>query len=53
MDLPYRAFREYNLHIMKYRLPRGVYRLYVPVEKKEIFLREMGAYSDVTVGEEE
>ena len=39
MDLPYKIFREYNLHIRKYRLPRGVYRLYVPVEKKETFFR--------------
>ena len=39
MDLPYKAFREYNLHIRKYKLPRGVYRLYVPAEKRETFLK--------------
>jgi hypothetical protein len=39
MDLPYKAFREYNLHIRKYRIPRGVYHLYVPTEKKDTFLK--------------
>jgi membrane-bound lytic murein transglycosylase D len=41
MDLPYKAFREYNLHIRKYRIPRGVYHLYVPTEKKDTFLRNI------------
>ena len=41
MDLPYRTFRHYNLHIRKYRLPKGVYHLYIPVEKKETFLRRI------------
>ena len=34
MDLPYRTFRQYNLHIRKYKLPRGVYHLYVPVREE-------------------
>ena len=41
MDLPYRTFRHYNLHIRKYKLPRGVYHLYIPVEKKETFLKRI------------
>jgi len=41
MDLSYKVFREYNLHIRKYKLPRGVYRLYVPIEKKETFLKNI------------
>ena len=49
MELPYRTFREYNLHIRKYRLPRGTYHLYIPVEKKEIFLRRIKANPAVTV----
>lgn len=53
MDLPYKIFRQYNLHIRKYRLPRGVYRLYVPIEKKETFLREIKAYPGVSVRPEE
>jgi membrane-bound lytic murein transglycosylase D len=49
MDLPYKIFREYNLHIRKYRLPRGTYHLYVPVEKKETFLRGIKICPTVTV----
>jgi hypothetical protein len=41
MDLPYKAFREYNLHIRRYTLPKGIYYLYVPVEKREIFLKRI------------
>lgn len=52
MDLPYKIFREYNLHIRKYRLPRGVHRLYIPVEKKETFLRGIRACPDVFVRED-
>ena len=41
MDLPYGTFRLYNLHIRKYKLPKGTYHLCVPVEKKETFLRRI------------
>lgn len=43
MDLPYKTFREYNLHIRRYKLPRGVYHLYVPVERKQTFLKNIRA----------
>ncbi len=49
MDLPYKAFREYNLHVRRYTLPRGVYYIYVPVEKKETFLRRIKANPGVTI----
>ena len=52
MDLPYKSFREYNLHIRKYKLPRGVYHLYVPVEKRETFLKGIGSCPDVTLQQE-
>jgi hypothetical protein len=48
MDLPYKTFREYNLHIRKYVLPRGTYRLYVPAEKKEVFLRRIRTTPNVS-----
>ncbi len=48
MDLPYKTFREYNLHIRKYALPRGSYRLYVPVEKKEMFLKRIRTTPNVS-----
>jgi hypothetical protein len=41
MDLPYRSFRHYNLHIRKYRLPKGVYHICIPIEKKETFLKRI------------
>jgi hypothetical protein len=49
MDLPYRTFRHYNLHIRKYRLPKGVYHLYVPIEKKETFLRRIRMNQSISV----
>jgi membrane-bound lytic murein transglycosylase D len=53
MGLPYKAFREYNLHIRKYKLPRGIYRLYVPVEKKDTFLKGIGRCPGITLQKEE
>ncbi len=41
MDMSYKTFRELNLHLRKYSLPKGVYYLYVPSEKKEVFLRRL------------
>jgi membrane-bound lytic murein transglycosylase D len=49
MGLPYKAFREYNLHIRKYKLPRGIYHLYVPAEKKDTFLKGIGILPGVTL----
>jgi len=51
MELPYKAFRDYNLHIRKYRIPRGVYHLYVPTEKKDAFLKNVKGLPGVTVQE--
>jgi membrane-bound lytic murein transglycosylase D len=41
MEMSYKTFRELNLHLRKYSLPKGVYYLYVPSEKKEVFLRRV------------
>lgn len=49
MDLPYRIFRELNLHLRKYVLPKGTYYLYVPSEKKDLFLRRVKENSSVTI----
>jgi membrane-bound lytic murein transglycosylase D len=38
MQISYKTFRMYNLHIRRYKLPRGTYRVYVPIEKRETFL---------------
>ncbi len=55
MELPYRTFRQYNLHIRKYKLPRGVYHIYVPFEKKDAFLKRIGTSqgSGVSIGRDE
>jgi hypothetical protein len=52
MDLPYRSFRLYNLHIQRYWLPRGTYYLYVPIEKRDAFLRWTRSTPGVTVERE-
>jgi membrane-bound lytic murein transglycosylase D len=41
MDVPYRTFREYNLHLKKYKLPKGTYHINVPLERRETFLRKL------------
>ena len=49
MDVSYRTFRHYNLHLRKYRLPKGAYTINVPYDKKEIFLRKLRNYPYVRV----
>jgi membrane-bound lytic murein transglycosylase D len=49
MDLSYKTFRELNLHLRKYTLPKGVYYLYVPSEKKDIFLRRIKENLSVSI----
>jgi membrane-bound lytic murein transglycosylase D len=41
MDVSYKTFRELNLHLRKYTLPKGFYYLCVPAEKKDTFLRRL------------
>ena len=52
MDLPYGIFRQYNLHIRKYKLPKGIYHLCVPVEKMETFLKRIRMNQTLGVGGE-
>ena len=49
MEVSYRAFRLNNLHIRKYRIPKGVYRINVPAEKKDLFLKRLRLCSYITV----
>ena len=44
MDVPYRTFRTLNLHLRKYRLPKGFYTINVPDSKKDIFLKRLKNY---------
>lgn len=41
MDLTYKAFRDVNVHLKRYRLPKGTYTVNVPPEKSEIFLKRL------------
>lgn len=52
MDVSYKTFRDYNLHIRRYRLPKGVYTINVPLEKKEIFLKRLKNYQYITTNRE-
>ncbi len=45
MEVSYRTYRIYNLHLRKYRLPKGVYRVNVPTEKKDSFIKKMKSFS--------
>ncbi len=49
MDLPYRTFRMNNLHLRRYRLPKGSYRITVPTDKKDSFIRKLKAYDYISV----
>lgn len=37
-DLSYKSFRDINIHLRKYRLPKGVYTINIPYEKRDVFL---------------
>ena len=49
MDLSYRTFRNLNLQLRKYKLPRGSYTINVPYDKKDIFLKRIANYPSVRV----
>lgn len=49
MDVPYRTFRINNIHLRRYRLPKGLYRINVPVEKKDIFIKKMKSHDYIEV----
>ncbi len=49
MEVSYRTFRLYNLHIRKYKMLKGVYRINVPAEKKDLFLRHLKPYGYIAV----
>jgi hypothetical protein len=39
MGVSYKIFREYNLQIRKYKIPKGTYQINVPVDQKEVFVK--------------
>jgi hypothetical protein len=49
MEVSYRTFRLNNLHIRKYRIPKGSYRINVPTEKKSLFIKNLKSYDYIRV----
>lgn len=49
MDVSYRTYRINNLHLRKYRLPKGTYRVNVPAEKKDSFVKKMRSYNYIQI----
>ncbi len=49
MDVPYKTFRDLNLHIRKYRLSKGTVHIFVPYDKKSVFLQKIRAYPFISV----
>lgn len=48
-DLPYKPFRDHNLHLRRYTLSKGSYHIFLPYERKEIFLRKIRTVPGVSV----
>ncbi|OPY73087.1 MAG: Membrane-bound lytic murein transglycosylase D precursor [Syntrophorhabdus sp. PtaU1.Bin050] len=48
-DLSYKGFRDLNLHLRKYRLPKGTYNINVPYEKLDLFLKRAKDSAYITV----
>jgi membrane-bound lytic murein transglycosylase D len=49
MEVTYRTFRHANVHLRRYRLPKGIYTINIPTEKKETFLKKVRNYPYITV----
>ncbi|HAR96062.1 MAG TPA: lytic transglycosylase [Deltaproteobacteria bacterium] len=49
MDLPYKAFRDNNLHLRRYTLSKGTYHIFLPTERREAFLRRIRAVPGVSL----
>ncbi|MCX8110366.1 MAG: transglycosylase SLT domain-containing protein [Syntrophorhabdaceae bacterium] len=49
MALPFKAFRDYNLHLRRYRLPKGVYSINVPSEQLALFIKNLNNYPYIKV----
>ena len=49
VDLSYKAFRDLNVHLRKYRLPKGIYNINIPYEKRDIFIKRVKDSPHVTL----
>ena len=49
MELSYKAFRDLNLHLKRYNLPKGAYTIAVPHEKRDVFLKHAKDSPNITI----
>lgn len=52
-DLSYKAFRDINIHLRKYRLPKGVYNINIPQEKRDTFMKKSKDSPYITIAQGE
>jgi hypothetical protein len=48
-DLSYKSFRDLNIHLRKYRLPKGIYNVNIPYEKRGTFVKRIKESPYVTL----
>lgn len=48
-DLSYKSFRDLNIHLRKYRLPKGVYNINLPYEKRDVFIKKVKDSDYITI----
>jgi membrane-bound lytic murein transglycosylase D len=48
-DLSYKAFRDLNIHLRKYRLPKGLYNINLPYEKRDVFIKKVKDSPYITI----
>lgn len=48
-DLTYKAFRDINIHLRKYKLPKGTYNINIPYEKRDIFVKRVKDSPHITI----
>ena len=52
-DLSYKAFRDLNLHLRKYRLPKGIYNINLPIEKRDLFMKKVKDSAYILISQSE
>jgi len=52
-DLSYKAFKDINIHLRKYRLPKGIYTINIPQEKREVFMKKVKDSAYITLVQSE
>ncbi len=49
MGVSFKAFRDINLHLRRYRLPKGVYLINVPADKYDVFMKNIKDYTYISI----